>query len=64
MTSEELKEHSRRCYKMKQLAVFLSGFDPAYKKYIDLWHETGKRAEYRADQIILGKGDPASRPCQ
>ena len=61
MTPEELMNHARKCYEMSQFASFLNSLNPSPEtaKAIQLWHKAGKRAEYRADCIWTGKGDPA-----
>jgi len=62
MTADELIKHARKCFEMKQLTIFLHSFHPTPElaKAIDLWQKAGERAEYRADCIYCGKGDPAT----
>jgi len=61
MTPEELMNHARKCYEMSQLAIFLNSINPSLEmaKAIQSWRKAGKRAEYRADCIWAGEGDPA-----
>jgi len=62
-TADELMEHSRKCYKMKQLAIFVHAFTPTPEltEAIQLWQKAGERAEHRADCIYSGKGDPTKK---
>jgi len=61
MTSEELMEHAQECFMMSQLASHINNFVPSPKTEAAIkgWYKAGKRAEYRADCIWCGKGDPA-----
>jgi len=63
MTADELMEHSRKCFKMKQLAIFLNSLypTPELAEAIQLWQSAGERAEHRADYIYSGKDDPVKK---
>ena len=64
MTSDELMEHARKCYKMKQLAIFLHSIypTPEMAEAIKLWQKAGERAEHRADCFYCGKEDLGVKP--
>ncbi|MEE8423867.1 MAG: hypothetical protein V3S49_04945 [Thermodesulfobacteriota bacterium] len=61
MTPEELTNHAMDCFKVAQLAQFNNHIKPSMKMDISAkkWCSAGRRALYRADQILCGNGDPA-----